>query len=75
MAQQENFSQVLRISFNEADEAESSAEMIAAAGYEVAVVKERFAGEDDDEAIVYVVATTAPLDQIREYLVGDYFVE
>lgn len=67
--------EILRLSFTEEDEANASAAAIAEAGYEVAVVKERFAGEDDDEEVVFVVATPARLDRVEKLLSGDYFVE
>jgi len=50
---------VTRIHLEDADRADEAAEALFAAGYEVAVVRERFAGEDDDEAVDYVVATPA----------------
>ena len=67
--------EILRLSFAVEDEASASAAAIAEAGHEVAVVKERFAGEDDDEEVVFVVATPAPLDRVEKLLCGDYFVE
>lgn len=66
---------VLRLSFDEPDDAAATAEAIADAGHEVALIKERFAGEDDDEAIIHVVATPASLDEVRALIVGDYFVD
>lgn len=56
---------VTRIHFEDADEADRAAEQLFAAGHEVAIVRERFAGEDDDEAIEHVVATTASGDEVR----------
>lgn len=67
--------EILRVSFTAEEDANSTATKIAEAGYEVAVVKERFAGEDDDEEVVFVVATPARLEQVADCLSGDYFVE
>lgn len=61
---------VTRIHFEDADAADQAAEQLFEAGHEVAIVRERFAGEDDDEAIEHVVATTASEQQARDTL-GD----
>lgn len=66
---------VSRIHFEDEDEAVRAAEAIDAAGHEVALVKEHFAGEDDDEAIDHVVATPASAQQVRDLLGEDVFVE
>lgn len=59
---------VTRIHFDDADAADQAAETLFAGGHEVAVVRERFAGEDDDEAVEFVVATTADAAQVHEAL-------
>lgn len=59
---------VTRIHCEEEDQAEQLAEAIDAAGHEVAVVKERFAGEDDDEALEFVVCTPTARDALAEVL-------
>lgn len=59
---------VTRIHFEDADDADRAAEQLFAAGHEVAIVRERFAGEDDDEAIDHVVATTASGQEARAAL-------
>lgn len=59
---------VTRIHFEDADAADAAAEALFDAGHEVAVVRERFAGEDDDEALEHVVATTASEGQVRSAL-------
>ncbi|HET9127379.1 MAG TPA: hypothetical protein VHO26_08735 [Propionibacteriaceae bacterium] len=61
---------VTRIHFDDAEGADEAAETLYAAGYEVAIVRERFAGEDDDEDIDYVVATPASKQEAMEAL-GD----
>ena len=61
---------VTRIHFDEAERADEAAESLFTAGYEVAVVRERFAGEDDDEDVEFVVATPASVAQAHEVL-GD----
>ncbi|MGO4955758.1 hypothetical protein ACTQ49_00545 [Luteococcus sp. Sow4_B9] len=61
--------------FEDEDEAIKAAEAIDAAGHEVALVKERFAGEDDDEDIDFVVATPATVDQVKALVGEDVFVE
>lgn len=66
---------VSRIHFEDEDEATRAAQAIDAAGHEVAVVKERFAGEDDDEEVDYVVATPATPDQLRPLVGDEVFVE
>ena len=50
---------ITRIHLEDESDADALASAIDAAGHEVAVVKERFAGEDDDEAIEFVVCTPA----------------
>ena len=61
---------VTRLHFDDATLADEAAEALFAAGHEVAVVRERFAGEDDDEAVDYVVATPASVEQTRA-AIGD----
>lgn len=46
--------------FHEADDARAVADRLAAEGYAVAVVRERLAGEDDDEDHPWAVVTDAP---------------
>ncbi|MEL4506062.1 hypothetical protein AAEX63_14655 [Luteococcus sp. H138] len=66
---------VSRMHFDDEDEAIKAAEAIDAAGHEVALIKERFAGEDDDEAVDYVVATPADPDALRPLVGEDTFIE
>ncbi|MDN5562958.1 hypothetical protein EDD41_3314 [Luteococcus japonicus] len=66
---------VSRMHFEDEDEAVKAAEAIDAAGHEVALIKERFAGEDDDEAIDFVVATPAEPDVLRPVVGEDTFIE
>ncbi|MEL4357569.1 MULTISPECIES: hypothetical protein [unclassified Luteococcus] len=66
---------VSRMHFDDEDQAVRAAEAIDAAGHEVALIKERFAGEDDDEAIDFVVATPASADQLKELVGEEVFIE
>jgi len=67
---------VTRVHLGDEDEANELASRIDEAGHEVAVIQERFAGEDDDEEVEFVVATTARRRDV-EALVSDpqVFVE
>ena len=60
----------VRVTFHEADPAESLVETLTVAGYDAGVSRERFAGEDDGEAIVHVVHTDAPVAAVEE-LIGE----
>lgn len=62
------------ISFHEEEDAHSTIEALAAAGYYVESDRERFLGEDDDEEVVYLVLTDAAADDARGLVVGDGFV-
>lgn len=66
---------VTRIHVDEESTAQQLAEAIDARGHEVAVIKERFAGEDDGEAVVYVVCTPAGEDVLADLVDEDVFVE
>lgn len=66
---------ITRLHFESEDDANATAEALAAAELEVALVKERFAGEDDDEAISFVVATPASQEQVAGLVVGEYYLE
>ncbi|GAA1396877.1 hypothetical protein [Luteococcus peritonei] len=66
---------VSRIHFDDEQEAIEAAELLDGAGHEVALIKERFAGEDDDEEIDFVVATPATADEVRALVGEDSFVE
>lgn len=66
---------VTRLHFDSEDDASATAEALAAAEIEVALIKERFAGEDDDEAISFVVATPAAPELLDGLVVGDCYVE
>lgn len=48
---------VTRVHFEDSDEADQAAQTLADAGREVAIIKELFDGEDDDEDAVFIVAT------------------
>lgn len=50
----------LRAVFFEADDARAVADRLARDGFEAALVRERFAGEDDDEDHPWAVVTDAP---------------
>ncbi len=66
---------VSRIHFDEETEAVEAAEKIDAAGFEVVLIQERFAGEDDGEAVDYVVATPATVDELRAVVGDEVFIE
>lgn len=55
---------ISRVHFDDPADADAAAQVIADAGHEVAVVKELFDGEDDDEDAVYIVATPAPASDV-----------
>ncbi|GAB3621991.1 hypothetical protein GCM10027418_00730 [Mariniluteicoccus endophyticus] len=61
-----------------ADEAgaEDLVEVLVQGGFLAEAAAERFAGEDDDEEVVHVVTTDAPLEAVTELVGdGDEFVE
>jgi hypothetical protein len=60
----------LRVTFHDPDEAEALAEALLTGGYDAGVVRERFAGEDDDEEVVHVVHTDAPPEEVAELVEG-----
>jgi hypothetical protein len=64
-----------RIYLSDSDQATALAEAIDDLGYEVAVITERFAGDDDDEAIEHVVYTPATIEQLGALIPADAFVE
>lgn len=69
---------VSRIHFDDEQRAVAAADALDDAGLEVALIQERFAGEDDDEALDYVVATPEEAGRVRELLkdlLDDEFVE
>ena len=65
---------ITRIHLEDAEAADDLATAIDAAGHEVAVVQERFAGEDDGEAVEYVVCTPAPPEQLAGLVPAGAFV-
>lgn len=65
---------VSRMHFDDEAQAVEAAEKIDAAGYEVAIVQERFAGEDDDEAVEYVVASPATPEMLVQVVGDDVFI-
>jgi alkanesulfonate monooxygenase SsuD/methylene tetrahydromethanopterin reductase-like flavin-dependent oxidoreductase (luciferase family) len=65
---------VTRIHLDDEDAAARLAERIDALGFEVAVIAERFAGEDDDEAMEYVVCTPAARADLGGLVREDWFV-
>jgi hypothetical protein len=50
----------MRAVFHEQDDAEAVAARLRADGFKAGLVRERFAGEDDDEDHAWVVLTDAP---------------
>jgi len=65
---------VTRIAFDDQSEAEQTAQALFDAGFETALLKERFEGEDDDEEVVHVVATTASEAEARSLIFGEGLV-
>lgn len=65
---------VTRIAFDDQSEAEQTAQALFDAGFETALLKERFEGEDDDEEVVHVVATTASEAEARSLILGEGLV-
>lgn len=59
---------ITRVHFEDAAQARDAAARLAASDLEVALVEERSAGDDDGEAIVYVVATPAGLTDAAEVI-------
>lgn len=66
---------VTRIHLDDEADATALAESIDALGHEVAIIKERFAGEDDGEAVSFVVCTPADKDALVDLVDEDAFVE
>ena len=66
---------IARIHLDDQAEATTLAETLDALGHEVAIIKERFAGEDDGEAITFVVCTPADQDVLADLVGEDVFVE
>ncbi len=64
---------VIRIHVEDEKAAQAAAEALAEQQHEVALLRERFAGEDDDEAVELVVATTAPRAEVAR-LFPDAFI-
>ena len=62
---------VVRGIFFDEDEARAAAARLRADGYDATVVRERLAGEDDDEDHPWAVLTDAP-DVMLELLVEEY---
>lgn len=65
---------VTRIAFDDQSEAEQTAQALFDAVFETALLKERFEGEDDDEEVVHVVATTASEAEARSLIFGEGLV-
>jgi hypothetical protein len=60
----------LRVTFHERDEAEELVSVLTTAGFDAGVTRERFAGEDDGQEVVFVVHTDAGADDVDD-LLGD----
>ena len=65
---------ITRIHLDDEDEATALASAIDERGYEVVVIAERFAGEDDDEAIEYVVHVNGGAESVAGLVAEDVFV-
>lgn len=58
----------VRVTFHESDEADELVSVLVTGGFDAGVAKERFAGEDDGEDVVYVVHTDAPAADVEELI-------
>jgi hypothetical protein len=56
----------LRVTCHDSDDADRLVSTLLTAGYGAGVRRELFAGDDDAEAVVHVVHTDAPADEIEE---------
>ena len=56
----------LRVTFHESSDADELVDLLTTAGFAAGVVRERFAGDDDGEEVVYVVHTDAPDTDVAE---------
>lgn len=65
---------ITRIHLDDEHAATALAEAIDGRGLDVAVIAERFAGEDDDEAIEYVVCVNGAKSLVDDLLGEDLFV-
>ncbi|GAB3703676.1 hypothetical protein [Mariniluteicoccus flavus] len=66
----------IRIHCADAETADEFVETLTLGGFMASTEAERFAGEDDDEDVVHVVTTDAPVDAVTELVGdGDEFVE
>lgn len=66
---------IARIHLDDEVEATALAEALDGRGHEVAIIKERFAGEDDGEAVSFVVCTPADQNVLADLVGEDVFVE
>jgi hypothetical protein len=57
----------MRVVFHEQDDAEADAARLRADGFKAGLVRERFAGEDDDEDHAWAVVTDAPAFAVELY--------
>lgn len=57
----------MRVVFHDEDEAEAVAARLRADGFQAGVVREWFAGEDDDEGHPWAVVTDAPTFAVELY--------
>jgi len=66
----------LRVTFHDADHADELVAVLTTGGFDAGLAKERFAGEDDGEDVVYVVHTDAPVADVEELLLDtDAWIE
>lgn len=66
----------IRIHCVDAATAEEFVQTLTLGGFLASAEVERFAGEDDDEDVVHVVTTDAPVESVTELVGdGDEFVE
>ncbi len=66
----------VRVTFHDREDADQLVETLVTGGFDAGVTRERFAGEDDGEAFVFVVHTDAPAVEVEELVAdSDAFVE
>ena len=66
----------LRVTFHDQDAADGLVATLTTAGFDAGVTRERFAGDDDGEEVVFVVHTDAPAADVEDLVAdSDAFVE
>ena len=61
----------LRVTFHDPEPADELVATLSTGGFDAAVARERFAGDDDGEEVVYVVHTDAPTADVEDLLTDE----